>query len=104
MMDTFLMVLAADERNTLYEMMQEKDNESGYYAKIILLKDEGYTVPEIRGITNNHHAINIRKWIHHFNEQGIKGIMSKIHVSKPLKITNDIEKKIVDIYHFTYTV
>ena len=36
--------------------------ESGYRAKIILLKDDGYTVPEIRKATN-HHDSNIRKWI-----------------------------------------
>ena len=36
-------------------MMQwEDDGESGYRAKIILLKDEGYTVPEIRVATNHH--------------------------------------------------
>ena len=64
--------------------------------KIILLKDKGYTVPEIRKATN-HHDINIRKWIHRFNEQGIEGIMSKIHKHKSLKITSEIEKKIVEI-------
>jgi hypothetical protein len=39
-----------------------EDNETGYRAKIILLKDEGYIVPEIRKITNHHHDHNIRKW------------------------------------------
>ena len=43
-----------DERNALYGMMQDADDgESGYRAKIILLKDEGYTVPEIRAATNH---------------------------------------------------
>lgn len=63
---------------------------------MILLKDEGYTVPEIRMATN-HHDINIRKWIHRFNEKGIEGITSKLHKYKPLKLTVEIEKKIVDI-------
>src|SRR4051812_48641466 len=79
--------------------MEEDDSpiESGYRAKIILfLKDAGYTVPEIRKITN-HHDNNIRKWIHCFNEKGIHGITSKIHKHKPIKITNDIEMKIVKI-------
>ena len=93
---TRLRLLSYYERNTLYEMMQEEDNESGYRAKIILLKDEGYAVPEIRRITN-HHDINIRKWIHRFNEHGIEGIISKIHTRKQLKITDEIEKKIVDM-------
>ena len=77
-------------------MQDEDDKESGYRAKIILLKDEGYTVPEIRKATN-HHDINIRKWIHRFNEKGIEGIVSKIHIHKPIKITAEMEKKIVDM-------
>ena len=72
-----------------------EDEESGHRAKIILLKDEGYTVPEIRRATN-HHDSNIRKWIHRFNEKGIDGIASKIHKHKPIKITDDVEKKIIE--------
>ena len=67
MRDTYLRLITDDERNMLYEMMQDEDDESGYRAKIILFKDEGYTVPEIRRMTN-HHDINIRKWIHRFNQ------------------------------------
>ena len=52
------------------------DKETGYRAKIILLKADGYTVPEIRRATN-HHDVNIRKWIHRFNEKGLDGIVSK---------------------------
>ena len=78
-------------------MLIDKDyQESGYRAKIILLKDDGYTVPEIRKITN-HHDNNIRKWIHRFNEKGIEGIVSKIHKHKSIKFTDEIEKQIVEI-------
>ncbi len=73
-----------------------KLDKSGYRAKIILLKYEGYTVPEIRRATNRHDN-NIRKWIHRFNEKGIDGIMSKKHDHKQYKFDDDIEKKIVDI-------
>lgn len=98
MRDTFLRLLSDDERNILYDMMEdEEDNgESSYRAKIILLKDEGYTVPEIRRATN-HHDINIRKWIHRFNEHGVDGIMSKLHKHRSIKLTVEIEKKIVEI-------
>ena len=88
-------MLTDEERDILYDMMDE-DKEAGYRAKIILLKNDGYTVPEIRRATN-HHDSNIRKWIHRFNEKGIDGIVSKIHEHKPIKITNDIEKRIVEI-------
>jgi hypothetical protein len=50
--DTFLKILTIDEKNILHLMLEDKD--SGYRAKIILLKDEGYTVPQIRKITNHH--------------------------------------------------
>jgi hypothetical protein len=75
-----------------------EDTKSGYRAKIILLKDAGYTVPQIRKITNHRHENNIRKWIHHrFNEKGIEGIMLKKHNRKQYKFDNDMKKKIVDI-------
>jgi|SRR5215203_3320383 len=95
MRDTFLRLLTDDEKNILHGIMLE-DKESGYRAKIILLKDDGYTVPEIRKSTN-HHDSNIRKWIHRFNEKGIGGITSKIHKHKSIKISDDIENRIVEI-------
>jgi transposase len=95
MRDTFLnRVLTDDEKNLLHEMLE--DTEAGYRAKIILLKYDGFTVPEIRRATN-HHDSNIRKWIHRFNEKGLDGIASKVHKHKPTKITDDIENKIVEI-------
>ena len=50
-------MLTIDEKNLLHLMLE--DTESGYRVKIILLKDEGYTGPEIR-IATNHHDNNIR--------------------------------------------
>ena len=45
MRDTLLnRILTIDEKNHLHLMLEDK--ESGYRAKIILLKDEGYTVPQ----------------------------------------------------------
>src|SRR4051794_32414 len=92
---SLIRMLTDEERNVLYDMMVD-DKEDGYRAKIILLKDKGYTVPEIRRMATNHHDSNIRKWIHHFNEKGLDGIISKIHKHKSIKITDDIEKKIVE--------
>jgi len=94
MRDTSLRMLTINEKNLLHRMLG--DAESGYRAKIILLKDEGYLVQQIRKITN-HHDHNIRKWIHKFNEKGIDGIISKKHNHKQYKFDKDIEKKIVDI-------
>ena len=55
MRDTFLRMLTIDEKNILHLMLE--DTESGYRTKIILLKDDGYTVPQIRKITNHHMII-----------------------------------------------
>ena len=94
---TYLRNITEKERNTLHLLVDEDDPaESGYRAKIILLKDDGYTVPDIRKITN-HHDNNIRKWIHRFNEKGVEGIISKIHTHKSIKFTDTIEKQIVEI-------
>jgi hypothetical protein len=43
-------MLTDEKRNILYNMMVD-DKEDGYRAKIILLKDEGYAVPQIRRAT-----------------------------------------------------
>ena len=69
MRDTFLIrMLTNKEKDILYQLMLD-DKEDGYRAKIILLKADRYTVPEIRRLTN-HHDSNIRKWVHRFNEKG----------------------------------
>lgn len=110
MRDTFLRSITDDERNILYDMIEWDDEESSYRAKIILLKGEGYAVPEIR-IATNRHDVNIRKWIHRFNEKGIEGIISRKHIHKPIKISDNIEKKIVEIavknprdcYHLSFS-
>jgi hypothetical protein len=70
--NTSLRMLTIYEKNILHLTLEDK--ETRYRAKIILLKDEGYTVPEIRKITN-HHDNNIRKWIHSIDSMK-KGLMA----------------------------
>ena len=48
-------------------------------------------------MATNHHDVNIRKWIHRFNEKGIESIISRKHIHKPIKISDNIKKKIVEI-------
>ena len=49
MRDTFLkQITEDDQRNNLYAMIEGDNKESSYRAKIILFKDEGYAVLEIR--------------------------------------------------------
>ena len=95
MWNIHLKEISTEEMNDLHWLL-DNDPESGYRARIILLRDDGYTVPEIRRITN-HHDNNIRKWIHRFNEKGIDGIVSTKHKPNAQNITDDMEKKIVEI-------
>ena len=67
-----------------------------YRIKIILLANDGYTVPEIREMTNTYDK-TIRKWIHKFNDNGIEGLFTKIDYSPMVKIDNESRKEIVKI-------
>ncbi len=68
------MLITIDEKNILN--LRLEDTKAEYRAKIIMLKEEGYTVLQIRK-TTNHCDYNVRKWIHKFNEQEIDNIVSK---------------------------
>lgn len=92
MQPTYLRDVTEDEKNNLYDIM-DNDTDSDYRAQIIR---EGYTVGGIRRQTN-HHDNNIRKWIHRFNSHGIDGIVSRKHNHTAPKTTDDIEKEIVRI-------
>lgn len=59
--DPFLRPNTDDERKQYYDLIDWADKESSYPAKMILLKDECYAVPEIK-IATNHHDTNIRYW------------------------------------------
>ena len=95
MWNIYLREISPEEMNDLHWLL-DNDQESGYRARMILFRDQGYTVPEIRKITN-HHDNNIRKWIHRFNEKGIDGIVTRKHLRNAHKITDNIERKIVEI-------
>ena len=83
------------EKNKLYSLL-DTNPEIKYRIKIILLAGEGYTVPEIREMTNIYDK-TIRKWIHKFNKMGIDGLVTKIDYSPMVKIDNDARKQIIKI-------
>jgi hypothetical protein len=76
----------------------DNDAEADYRVKIILLRNEGYAVAEIRKHTN-HHDNNIRKWIHGFNSHGLTP--SRITIMDITDITSHIT--IMDITDTTDT-
>jgi hypothetical protein len=58
---------------------------------VLLAGEGGYTVPEIREMTNTYDKTIIRKWIHRFNDNGgsTNGLFTEINYSPPMiKITN----------------
>ena len=83
------------DKNKLYTLL-DTNPEIKYRIKIILLANDGYTVPEIREMTNIYDK-TIRKWIHKFNDNGIEGLFTKIDYSPMVKIDNDTRKEIVKI-------
>jgi len=83
------------EKNKLYALLDTNQNIK-YRIKIVLLANEGYTVPEIREMTNTYDK-TIRKWIHKFNDNGINGLFTKIDYSPMVKIDNESRKEIVKI-------
>ena len=83
------------EKNKLYTLL-DTNQDIKYRIKIVLLANEGYTVPEIREMTNTYDK-TIRKWIHRFNDMGIDGLFTKIDYSPMVKIDNDTKKEIVKI-------
>jgi len=86
----FIRKLNRKERDFLYELIEDK--KIGYRAKIIILSYEGYTPPQIEKAINMH-VRNVRKWIHRFNEKGIKGILTKKRPGRKPRINEKIIKE-----------
>lgn len=74
----------------MYDIL-DSNSSIKYRSKILLLAGEGYTVPEIRRMTNIYDK-TVRKWIHKFNDCGIAGLFTKVDYSNTVKI-NDKDKK-----------
>ena len=51
--ETDLRAITVNEEDEIHWLLENNPN-AGYRAKITLLKDNGYNVPEIRRITNDH--------------------------------------------------
>jgi hypothetical protein len=63
------------EKNKLYSIF-DTNPEIKYTIKIVLVAGEGYTVPEIREMTNISDK-TIRNRIHKFNNEGTEGLVTK---------------------------
>ncbi|MEM7124939.1 MAG: helix-turn-helix domain-containing protein [Chloroflexota bacterium] len=61
--------------------------------KIVMLSAEGKRVPEISQAVDLH-PINVRKWIHRFNESGIEGLRSGKSPGRPPLFTDEQRERI----------
>jgi transposase len=90
-------ILEEEEKRELYDLL-DNNPDIKYRSKIVLLAGEGYTVPEIREMTNIYDK-TMRKWIHRFNDYGVKGIFTQMDYSgKIKKITDKARNEILHIY------
>lgn len=87
--------ISEEEKRELYDLL-DNNPDIKYRAKIVLLAGEGYTVPEIREMTNIYDK-TIRKWIHRFNDYGVCGLFTEIDYSRMVKITDKARNEILRI-------
>jgi transposase len=85
--------MSETEKKELYDIL-DANSLIRYRAKIVLLGGEGYTVHEIREMTNIYDK-TIRKWIHRFNDNGVHGLFTEIDYSGMVKINDKTRKEII---------
>jgi transposase len=88
--------LKADERAKLTELAQGSDPELAQRGQIILLSSERVGVHEI-GTRVNLHPINVRKWIHRFEKQGVRGLLPRHSPGRPPVFTREQREKIAQL-------
>ena len=93
---THIRKISDEDKKELYDTL-DIHPEIKYRVKIVLLAGEGYTVPEIREMTNTYDKTTIRKWIHRFNDNGTNGLFTEINYSPMIKITDRTKKEIIRI-------
>ena len=75
--------LKLQERKTLEAHLNAPEEDLPVHRlQIIMLSAAGKRVPEISEEVNLH-PINVRKWIHRFNEQGLDGLRSGKSPGRP---------------------
>ena len=77
MRPTYLRDITEEEKNRLCALIDDDSSEgTGYRAKIILLRNEGYTVPEIRRKSNH---IMITTYVNGYTDSTVMVWMALYH-------------------------
>lgn len=89
--------LKVQERRTLEACLHTpEDDLPAHRLQIIKLSAAGKRVPEISEEVNLH-PINVRKWIHRFNEQGLEGLRSGKSPGRPPVFSDEQRAQIVSL-------
>jgi transposase len=95
-MALYVRSLKVDEQAKLNEMARGSDPELAQRAQIVLLSSQRVGVHEI-GTRVNLHPINVRKWIHRFDKQGINGLLPRHSPGRPPVFTKKQRDAIADL-------
>lgn len=96
-MAIYVRLLRDSEQKRLQDMASGRgDPQMRKRARIILLSAQGYTVPQISTQVGLH-PINVRKWIHRFNDRGIAGLRSGKSPGRPPRFSAEQRATIVRI-------
>lgn len=91
--------LKLQERKTLEAHLNAPEEDlPAHRLQIIMLSAAGKRVPEISEEVKLH-PINVRKWIHRFNEQGLDGLRSGKSPGRPPVFSEEQREQIVYIAH-----
>jgi transposase len=89
--------LKLQERKTLEaHLIAPEEDLPAHRLQIIILSAAGKRVPEISEEVNLH-PINVRKWIHRFNEHGLDGLRSGKSPGRPPVFSEEQRAQIVQI-------
>ncbi len=86
--------LKADEVVKLEELARGADEDMAQRGQIVLLSAKHVGVHEI-GAQVGLHPINVRKWIHRFNNYGLKGLQQRRSPGRPKVFTKQQREAIV---------
>jgi transposase len=88
--------LDQSEERWLQDWLRSHDDELEHRARVILLSSQGYRIPEIGEMLGAHPA-NLRKWIHRFNEDGLRGLQTvRAGGAKP-RFSDEQKARIVEL-------
>ncbi len=96
-MALFVRAMRPDEQGRLETLQRANSgNDLGRRARVVLLSARRLGVHEI-GLAVGLHPINVRKWIHRFNQKGIDGLYPRRSPGRPRLFDEEQRQEIVQL-------